>query len=193
MVKARVFWAVAALGLLGCDALEQYGEASEMAQASVYYARLGTELNSVEQQGFPIVMEQLSAAVSNPSQRAPAVAAADAFVARIESVVERHRPDDPNHPGYQAARRMVEARRQAVQQLRQNFEAAPDVEAATHALLGFSSAWMSAQQQFMAAVGGHSQQIFGPAAQRAAEETGLGHVPIPPVPSPAGGAPTGGK
>ncbi len=178
----------ACLGLIACDAFDKVPEAREMAQASMYYAQLGVQLNQVESQFAPVV-QQLSEAVADASKREAAVAAADALVSRIEGVVEANRPAEGDaHPGYQAAKRMVEMRRQAVAQLRQSFGPNADTVAATNALTAFSSAWMNAQQQFMASVGGHSQQIFGPAAQRAFEGSGAGNLPsMPSVPSATGG------
>jgi len=177
--------------LVACDALDQVSQAGEMAEVSVYYAQLGTQLNQVEEQGFPPVMEALTDAVGDPSQRESALTTADALVTRIDGVVEANRPDNADtHPGYQAAHRMVEMRRQAVADLRQSWQGAQGPEASADGIIAFSSAWMAAQQQFMLAVGGHSQQVFGPAAQRAAEgsgATGLPGVQVPPTPAPSGG------
>jgi len=159
-----------------------------MGQVSVYYAQLGTQLNQVEEQGFPPVMSALTDAVSDPSLRESALGAADALVDRIDGVVEANRPDNADtHPGYQAAHRMVEARRQAVAHLRQSWQGADSPESAADGIVTFSTEWMEAQQAFMLAVGGHSQQVFGPAAQRAAEGAGAGSVPIPPAAPPPTG------
>lgn len=190
MTKPLLSLFVLTLALAGCDAIDQVTQAGEMAEVSVYYAQLGTQLSQVENEGFPPVMQQLTDAVSDVSKRESAIAAADALVERIDSVVESSRPDDAeSHPGYQAARQMVQTRRQAVAQLRQSFSATADTTAAADGLVAFSTTWMNAQQQFMSTVGTHSQQVFGPAAQRAAQGAGAGNVPIPP----AAPAPTGGK
>jgi hypothetical protein len=178
-------------GLVACDALDQISQAGEMAEVSVYYAQLGTQLNQVEEQGFPPVMQSLTDAVGDPSQREVALSAAEALVTRIDGVVEANRPENADtHPGYQAAHRMVEMRRQAVTDLRQSWQGARGPEASADGIIAFSSAWMAAQQQFMLAVGGHSQQVFGPAAQRAAEGSGATDLPgvqVPPTPATSGG------
>jgi len=188
---AQVTLMASMLSFTACDAIEQVSQAGEMAQVSVYYAQLGTQLNQVEEQGFPPVMSALTDAVSEPSQREAALASADELVTRIDAVVEANRPADADtHPGYQAAHAMVEMRRQSVAALRQSWQGTQDPVASADGIIAFSNSWMAAQQQFMSAVGGHSQQVFGPAAQRAAEGSGATDLPgvqIPPTPAPTGG------
>lgn len=139
-----------ALVLTGCGDCAPAGQV----QTTVYYAQLGVQLNQVEEQGFPPVMSALTDAVADPALREASLGAADSLVDRIDAVVEASRPANaPTHAGYQAARRMVEARRRAVADLRQGWQGADGPETATDGIIAFSSAWMRAQQQFMSAVG----------------------------------------
>ncbi|RLB57469.1 MAG: hypothetical protein DRJ42_00030 [Deltaproteobacteria bacterium] len=181
----------------GCDIpTELFGQASDMAEFSVYYAELGTALNAAEQ-GWPPVLDALIDAATEPGQRPAALAAADALVGDIETVIEARRPDDAeSHAGYQAARRMVQERRAAIAQLRTSWQTVTDPFESVEPVTTFGNQWMAAQQQFMAAAGGHSQEVFGPAAQQAAEGTGVADlVPAIPAPgaAPGAGAGAGGK
>jgi len=177
----------------GCDGpADLIGQAADMAEFSAYYAELGTALEAAEQ-GWPPVLDRLTDSVSDPAQREPALAAANALVDQIEAVVEARRPDDADtHVGYQAARRMVQQRRAAIAQLRTSWQSITDPFEAAAPLVTLGNQWMAAQQQFMAAAGGHSQEVFGPAAQQAAEGSGAaGLAPMIPTPNPAPGG--GGK
>jgi len=157
-----------ALAAAGCETIDRLEQATELAELSAYYAMLGTELNRVETQEWPPTLDALTQAASNPGQRPSALARADQTIQSVERVVEAHRPDDPDqHAGYQAARRMVQTRREGLAALRGTWEGTTDPVASANAVVTFGNVWMTAQQQFMAAVGGQSQQVFGPAAEQA--------------------------
>lgn len=136
--------------------------------ASIPHPRLSVSRTGVRARLAP--PRVVSEAAKDPALRPAALAEADQLVARVEQVVEAHRPDDAaNHPGYQSARRMVERRRQAVGALREGWEGSDDVFAASQMIVDFSNEWMAAQQDFMATVGRHSQQVLGGAAEHSRE------------------------
>ena len=164
----QVFSMMVAVALLaGTAACDQFSRARDLAEFSAYYAAMGTDLDQAER-GFTEVVPRLSDAVRDPALRDGALTAADQLVDRVEEVVERHRPDDPEgHRGYQAAREMVRIRRQAVVDLRTQWASANDLPQGINAVTSFSNQWMAGRNHFMAVVGQESQRVFGAAAEEA--------------------------
>lgn len=168
-------------GVLGCDQLQQIQEGIEqageqveqargLAEYSIYYTKVGTRIGQVEER-WGTIFPQLNEAARNPPLRAAALNEARGMVDELHRVVESSPPANANaHGGFQAARRMVERRRAALEQLQRSWGGTTDPLESSTQLLTFSNEWMAAGHEWMAAVGQESQEVFGAPARHAQEQ-----------------------